>query len=153
MDDLPVIALSPATAEDSGFVLALRNAPETRRWSFSTDDVPEAAHQAWYAETLMGTRRRLFIATQHGLPVGYARLDPQDEWAEVSIAVVPALRGRHLGRAILEVLVREAAALGVRWLRGRILEDNHASRAVFWKVGFTVEQWSDGGVTMIRRVP
>lgn len=55
---------------------------------------------------------------------------------ENSVYVHPSARGRGLGRAILEGLIRRAKAAGLGVLLARIVEGNPASLALHEKLGF-----------------
>jgi phosphinothricin acetyltransferase len=56
--------------------------------------------------------------------------------AENSVYVHPSARGRGLGRAILEELIRRARASGLGVILARIVEGNPASLALHEKLGF-----------------
>src|SRR3990167_5137662 len=106
--DLPRLALSPACLEDGPFLLALRNHPDTRRWSFSGEEITQKEHEAWLALTLAAHDRRLYIATDCGISVGTGRLDldPDTGEAEVSVTVHWDHQGCGIGTALIEALAR-----------------------------------------------
>src|SRR3990167_7998132 len=152
--DLPQLALSPACLGDGPFLLALRNHPETRRWSFSGEEITQEEHEAWLASSLATQIRRLYVATERGIAIGTGRLDldPATGEAEVSVTIHWDHQGRGLGTALIEALAREAAALGVKTLVARIKDGNTGSRIAFGRAAFVVEEWKDGVVTMLRRL-
>jgi len=62
----------------------------------------------------------IWLATVHGMPAGYAELDPQpgDDGLQVEIAyfgLVPAFVGRGLGGHLLTTGLRAAWSLPERW--------------------------------------
>lgn len=56
--------------------------------------------------------------------------------AESTIYVAAAARGRGVGRALLERLVRDAEAAGIWTLQGSIFPENVGSRALHLAVGY-----------------
>ena len=152
--DAPLIALSPAGLDDAPFLLALRNHPDTRRWSFSDGEISPEEHLAWLTVSLAAPTCRLYIGTEHGIAVGSGRLDlfPVSGEAEVSVTVHWDHQGRGIGTALIEALAREAEALGVKTLVATIKEGNAGSRIAFGRAGFYIEQIQDGVVTMLRRL-
>jgi L-amino acid N-acyltransferase YncA len=123
----------PAIAEIYNRGIAEREATfETR--PRATDEVA-----AWLAEG-----RPLVVAVgRDGTVVGFAgvsRYSDRDVYAGVGehgVYVDPAVRGRGVGRRLLEALAGEAAAGGYHKLSSRIFASNAASRAVHRAAGFT----------------
>ncbi len=72
-----------------------------------------------------------------------------DDVPELSIAVVPDLRGRGVGRLLLEALLGEAAAHGVGRLSLSVEADNPARR-LYQRVGFRDFERVGGAWTMVR---
>jgi pimeloyl-ACP methyl ester carboxylesterase/ribosomal protein S18 acetylase RimI-like enzyme len=99
------------------------------------------------------------VAECGGEPVGaaWARRFPPDAPAygfvradvpELAIATVPGLRGRGLGRALLEELIDAAARAGVPALSLSVRRDNPA-RHLYARLGFTVVGGSGDSDTML----
>src|SRR4051794_32881053 len=83
------VTLRPARAGDAPLLLAWRNDPETRRWSFSQGEVTAAEHAAWLAARLQDPATLLLVAEVDGAPAGQVRVDRADGVGVVSIAVAP----------------------------------------------------------------
>jgi perosamine synthetase len=132
------ISLRPACEADEERLFAWRNRPEIVALGSSRQTVERAQHRAWFAETLAGERRSLYVIEGDGHPVGQVRFD----WharrrAEVSIYLLSEFTGRGLGVAALREGCRCALASGrADSLVARIRHDNPRSRAAFAKVGF-----------------
>ena len=85
---------------------------------------------------------RLVALAEGGLVAGWAALGPvssrkvYEGVAEVSVYVGEGFRGRGLGRALLEALVRESEAAGVWTLQASVFPENAASVALHLACGF-----------------
>jgi len=114
------------------------NDPETRAVSFHSDPISEAAHSAWFAESLAGARD-LYIIEWDGAPIGLVRLDPLIEReAIVSLTIAPEFRGRGLGPTALAVLAKKASDLGISRLLAKIRKTNTRSQRTFERAGFAL---------------
>jgi GNAT superfamily N-acetyltransferase len=116
--------LKRATWRDCLWVWRLRNDPDAVRWS-RTGRVPLWRHLWWW-----WTRdpESTWII---GANVGYIRIGPD---RSVSIAILPACRGRGVGFWALAGAVATFSRDGP--LHATIHMDNEASRALFFKAGF-----------------
>lgn len=129
--------LRPATWDDRDFLRALRNDPAVCAASGSTGEVAPETHAKWLTDVLADEVRELFVAEQDGERIGTGRLDWSGdgyEWAEVSIALVPEVRGKGYGRVLLGLLIQRA---GTAPLHARVRPANGASLALFESAGFT----------------
>ena len=85
---------------------------------------------------------RLVALADGGRVAGWAALGPvssrkvYEGVAEVSVYVGEGFRGRGLGRALLEALVRESEAAGVWTLQASVFPENAASVALHLACGF-----------------
>jgi acetyltransferase len=98
-------------------------------------------------------REMAFIATTtdaDGAPrtVGVARAitDPDNESAEFAIIIDSALKGKGLGRQLMEKLIAYQRGRGTRQLVGQILADNRRMLSLARWLGFELERLSDRGV-------
>lgn len=67
-----------------------------------------------------------------------------------SVVVDPAARGRRFGARLVQAMEREAAGLGCTRATLEVREDNAAARALYAKLGYTVQRalpdyYEDGG--------
>jgi ribosomal protein S18 acetylase RimI-like enzyme len=100
------------------------------------------------------------IARDGGRPVGAAwtRLLPADRAGygyldattpELTVAVVPAARGRGVGRALVTGALDHAAARGQERVSLSVAESNPAAAGLYRSIGFTEARRDDGGITMV----
>ena len=95
------------------------------------------AEPTWWAELAGRPRREYLVLTDsHGV-LGYAGLDHGGDVADVmTVAVVPAHRGRGLGDLLLEELLRLAAEGGAGSVMLEVGADNVAARRLYERHGF-----------------
>lgn len=138
----PRITLRPATEADLPGVFAIYD-DEVLHGTATFDTQPKtpAERLEWFRSD-GGGRYPILVADVDGRVAGWARLyawSPRkayDRTAEDAVYVGREHRGRGLGRALLEALVREAAPRGIRVLVARIVEGNPASLALHEALGF-----------------
>ena len=137
--ELPMVRLRPAGPADAALLFDWVNRPEKRATALNTTEpVPRATHDAWFAAKLASPDAGIWIAVdESGVPLGQARLERREGALEVDIYVEQATRGRGSGLAMLDALRREAAR---RWpgvpLLARVKPDNWPSRRLFVKAGY-----------------
>lgn len=140
------VTVRPATEADALDVLAWRNDPLTRAMSRDQGEVDQAAHLAWFSGAVADPRRLLLIGEVGGAKVGMVRFD-RGERIEVSINLNPEHRGRGLSHPLL------SAALGL--VQGDVWavvrEDNAASRRLFERAGFDLQDTVEGLRRYLRR--
>ena len=96
--------------------------------------------ERWDASHLRACR--LVALAEDGRVAGWAALSPVSARkvyagvAEVSVYVGAGFRGRGLGRALLEALVRESESEGIWTLQAGIFPENRASVALHESCGF-----------------
>jgi RimJ/RimL family protein N-acetyltransferase len=122
------------------------NDPVTRRNSFNSEPIPWDVHQSWCAKKLASLDCRLWIMELEKIAVGQIRYDRiSADTGQISFSVAPFVRGRGLGTLLLEMTVPMAARdLGLKWVKGIALNDNHASQRAFVKAGFKVSEHQGG---------
>jgi L-amino acid N-acyltransferase YncA len=95
----------------------------------------------WHATHLSEPR---LVAREDDRVVGWAALAPFSRRecyrgvTENSVYVAPEVRGRGIGLALLEELVRRADALGIWTIQAGILAGNDASIALHERCGFRI---------------
>ena len=134
------VTIRPMRADDAIRVLAIYQAGlDTGEASF------EITAPTWKAFDA-GKRddHRLVAADESGTVVGWVALSPVSARpvyagvVEHSVYVDPAVRGRGVGRALLDALVASTDAAGIWTIQSGIFPENTASRTVHERVGFRV---------------
>lgn len=98
---------------------------------------------------------RAFVAEEGGVVAGYAYLWVIFEQGHlINIAVAPPFRGRGLGEALLERVLREAVGQGARAVHLEVREQNAPAIALYRKHGFEVlgrveKYYSDGAAALM----
>lgn len=104
----------------------------------------QAAPPAWDEWDAGHLGQARLVAESDGDVCGWAALSPVSKRAvyagvaEVSVYVAAAARGRGVGRALLEALVRASEAAGIWTLQAGIFPENAASVALHECCGFRV---------------
>lgn len=127
-------------------LFAWRNDPDAVRFSISGRAVTADEHKRWLGRVLDDpASTRLWIAEQHGEPIGQVRLDISAGVGTVSIAVDPGRRGRGVGTAMLRALTASVhAGDGPRHLVALVRSDNPASLHAFEAATFHRVAGDDG---------
>ena len=72
-----------------------------------------------------------------------------DECYLAELYVVPALRGRGIGRAVMDAVFARARERGCGHIELNTSTDDHAARALYEKLGFTNAEGSPDGPSML----
>lgn len=145
------LTLRPAIADDARFIYELRNEAGVREASFNSEPLDWDRHLAWFTSKL-AEGARIYIAVSGERPAGYARLDSaQDGECEISIAILPELRGQGIGTEVIRLASEMAEREGFVRLVARIKPGNEASRRAFDSVGYRGAPSADGTEIVLRR--
>lgn len=118
--------------------------PETRRYANNPEIPSRSEHEAWFKDSLVNPRRKLFVVTHEDRDAGIFRLDRLDGGGYmVSIVVAPDMRGRGVGAAVLEFADRFWSE---EVLKAEILPGNEASLKMFTAAGYR----ATGGKNYVR---
>jgi len=106
------------------------------------DTVPKSPdkQRLWFGEH--APRYPVIVAEQDGMVVGWASLSrwsdrpAYDETAEVSVYVAEGHRGKHIGRALLEGLIKAGREGSFHLLVARIVQGSEASIHLHEALGF-----------------
>ncbi|MCX4164180.1 MULTISPECIES: GNAT family N-acetyltransferase [Paraburkholderia] len=88
--------------------------------------------------------------TASTLGVVRAVADPDNETAEFALAIRSDLKGKRLGRLLMEKIIAYVRARGTHWLVGEVLRENAAMIALATHCGFTMTTTEDPGVVGFR---
>jgi len=78
--------------------------------------------------------------------------DPDNETAEFAVTVRSDETGHHLGRMLMERIIKYCRARGTRVMIGEILRENTRMLKLAFDCGFVVQPSEDFAVTSVRRV-
>lgn len=127
--------LRVATSEDLPFLLRLRNDPETRKWSRTTEEISESVHGEWWRLTT----DRIFVAEgligeneNCSVPIGTVRFVRHPHELEMGIVIAPEYRGQGYAAEMVRLGLKEAWAPVVAYVR----VDNDKSIRAFERAGF-----------------
>ena len=114
------------TIEDAGFLLKLKNYPETRRFAIAThDEIKKEAHYKWLESNIQ------YFQIAEGIAV--VRI--QD--GEISIWVERSHWGKGIATFILDILSEKD-------MTSKIVSGNIASMRCFINAGFKPTTYTDG---------
>lgn len=111
------------------------------RDGLATFETEVPSWEAWDAAHLPDHR---LVAELDGEVVGWAALSPASSRrcysgvAENSVYVAREVRGRGIGRALLQKLIADARRAGIWTIQTAIFPENHASLALHERCGFRV---------------
>lgn len=133
------LKLLPAKEAQAELVFAWANEEETRQQSFSTGAICWEDHVKWYADSLAGEKRKLYICYHEEDPVGLFRIDfVKEHGAEISYSIAKPFRKRGYGLEMLRTGERllQKAFPGLDTLYARVKEKNEASCRIFEMLGY-----------------
>jgi UDP-2,4-diacetamido-2,4,6-trideoxy-beta-L-altropyranose hydrolase len=134
--------LRAAGLADRDRLLAWRNDPLTRQFSFEQHEVDPEEHRLWFESRLASPNCQLWIAEVDRRPVGQVRIDSEDGRGVVSLAIAPDARGEGHATEALRMAVELAPRFGIGRLEAVVKPGNEASLHVFARAGF-VEREAD----------
>ncbi|MDO1446608.1 GNAT family N-acetyltransferase [Rhodocytophaga aerolata] len=112
-----------------------------------TEPVSVESRLKWFHDHTPNRRPLLVVEEENGSVIGWISL--RDFYgrpayqctAEVSIYLNPAVRGKGLGKYLLDTMLKQAPSYGVFNLLGFIFAHNESSLQLFRKAGF--EEWGN----------
>lgn len=149
------LSLRPAAMEDAAFLLALRNDPLVRQWSFHHEKISQEDHRRWFAGVLADENRRLSILMAGDRPAGQVRIDLDGAGtAEISYSLAAPFRGQGLGNRMIALLIEEVTKKNpeITALTAEVLPDNTASCRVFERNGFACIDRTQKCLTYRRKI-
>jgi len=136
------VLIRDATGDDWQQVFPIFTAivREGRTYAYPEDLSSEAARELW----MLNPPGRTVVAVEDGVTVGTATMSPNrpgrgSHIATASFMVDPARRGRGVGRALGEHVVRWAGEQGYRGIQfNAVVETNHAAVRLWQSLGFEI---------------
>lgn len=125
------VAVREATADDGGFIARLSE--------LAFGEYDPRAQQAT-AKMMREPQALTLLVTRSEAPLGFVIVCPQSPGtlAINAIAVVPAERGRGIGKLLMRAAEEHARALGSRRLLLSTAQANLAALDLFLRVGFVI---------------
>jgi UDP-2,4-diacetamido-2,4,6-trideoxy-beta-L-altropyranose hydrolase len=146
-----------AQLSDSALTLQWANAPETRKFSFSTQQISQADHEQWFSRKLSSESCFYLIMELKGAAVGSIRFDIADGIATISYLAAPRHHGIGIGTILLKKGLQSlAGAFGsddIHTVQGLVIEGNEASLKAFRRFGFREELKSANFVFSKKFIP
>jgi RimJ/RimL family protein N-acetyltransferase len=121
---------------DAATVLSWARSPEEREaWASITDDVDETIFERWHAEN--GVHPFGFLRGDRLTGYGEIWEDADEHEAELARLIVdPEMRGRGLGRRMVELLSQRARERGLDDVYVRVVPTNAAATNAYSAAGF-----------------
>lgn len=141
VQDFPVLSIRPATESDHDDIWEMFHnvVASGDVFAFETG-MPRAEALAYWC----GTGRHAYVAETDGRVCGsyYVKANQQGNGAHVANAgymVLPAARGKHIGRRMAEHSLQQARQLGFRAMQFNFVVSTNESAVHLWKeLGFEV---------------
>jgi UDP-2,4-diacetamido-2,4,6-trideoxy-beta-L-altropyranose hydrolase len=148
-----VLRVRRAERRDEALVLEWANDAATRRNAFSSDAILPESHHVWFNARLDNVDgcHLYIVETETGVAIGQVRFERTGTDWEVHYGLDAPLRGRGLGRLMLELGLRAFETVERGAIVGRVKRDNLPSRRVFESLGFSVSPHTADGVVVYRR--
>lgn len=140
------VTLRPMTWDDLPLLMRWGSDPEFRRyqWGQGPGRFEEAAARSWIERMSHPGESACWVIEHDARGIGFANyreLRPKSRSADIGIGIgEPALWGRHLGRAALELLVRHLEGdLGLHRIALHVVATNDRAIWAYKRCGFEVE--------------
>lgn len=131
------ITLRPATLEDREMVFRWRNDPFIVAHGSWHRAIEWEDHAKWFAETVRGTSRQMFIVLHGDEPVGQIRFDRKQSDCVISVYLMSPFTGRGWGTQAIRVGCEKIFQMwDVDRLIACVRRDNPIGRAAFLKAAF-----------------
>jgi RimJ/RimL family protein N-acetyltransferase len=149
------VHLRPVRAEDAAAIRRLfQGLSETSTWLRFFTACPSLDRVVDWATKVDNDRRLgvVAIAADSGQLIAHAGLerDPRKpDRAEFAVAIADRYQGRGLGRLLLGRLVEAAEQVGIRWLTGEVLVNNHRMLHLLRHSGWILSLRLSCGVVLV----
>ncbi len=136
-----LVSLRRASLADLEFFFQLRNDTIVRNVSFDSEKIIIENHSRWYKNKLDDPNAYLFVILAHGEQVGQIRVDHENNYGVISLAIVEEHRGNGYGfmaiRDVCTLIFSENPNL--EFMLAYIGLENTASLKTFMRIGFSQE--------------
>jgi RimJ/RimL family protein N-acetyltransferase len=126
-----------ATAAHEKLLLDWANDPETRKNSYSTDEIQWENHIKWFHKKLNDSTCKIYIFKLENDFCGMARIEKSGDEAIIGISVAASHRGKGLSSQIIERASKDyIEQTKVKRVIAYIKADNKPSQRAFEKAGY-----------------
>lgn len=113
------------------------NDPETRKNSYSNDEILWENHVKWFQKKLSDTTCKIYIFKLDNDCCGMARIEKSGDEVIIGVSVAPGYRGKGLSSSIIEMASKDYMdKMKVDKLIAYIKSDNKTSQKAFEKAGY-----------------
>jgi L-amino acid N-acyltransferase YncA len=125
----------------------------SRMMSMDSNPVTLEEHIVWFNRSLLNPNRKIYIGVEEDTRIGVCRFDfsTNGGYAEVSINLNPAARGKGFGMLLLSAAIAEYRDLKCCTLIASIKKENIASIKIFERCSFVLLSESDLFYTYINK--
>jgi L-amino acid N-acyltransferase YncA len=127
-----------ASAKDTTSWLNIRNDPDALFWSGNKKPISWKEHEAWFMRSVVDVNRNFLAVSENTIVDAYGRIQQSND-SEVSLGVLPEMRGMGLGKGMLQYLEAEARLRRIDRLVAYIAPGNVASLGAFRSQGYYLE--------------
>jgi UDP-2,4-diacetamido-2,4,6-trideoxy-beta-L-altropyranose hydrolase len=147
------LRLRTANGADCRQIWEWSNDPSVRAVSFASADISWDRHQSWFRQKLQDPAVRIYVALDaEDVPVGQVRFERNGADATISISLDRRVRGKGLGRILLEEATRRYCREqpATECVHAYIKRENHASIRAFEHAGYCLaKETRVGGETAL----
>ena len=146
------IKIRKAKKEDSKKIWEIRNQPISRKYSGNPEKILFKKHKPWFVKKYFsGEDNHCFILEDESdLVIGYCRLDFNDDYYVVSIALDAGFQGKGLGHYFLNEVLRQFHK--EKNILAEMQKDNLPSIKLFQKNNFKIYK-EDKGKYYLKFIP
>ena len=133
-----MLSLRHAIEDDAIDIFNWRNDPFALKMTLRQDAISFDVHKKWFDDTLVDKKVVMLIGVCNEERMGVCRFSTSDDWdyADVSININPAYRGKGLGTIFLGQAITVYLQTHTQKLFARIKNSNQASIRIFEKCDF-----------------
>lgn len=141
-----------AVENDVEITYSLVNHPQTRKYSFSQEEISASSHRQWFLNRInQGGLYKIF--KYFSQQMGVYRLDLQDNKGVLSYSIAPEHHGKGHGKRLLLLGIHESfSSTRIEELVGYVSEENAASLHLFRSVGFREGHMTDRIQFVLKRI-
>lgn len=134
------VTLRSVKNEDRDLLFRWVNDVECRRYAFQTQPIDYETHCRWFLEKMNNRKTKIFILTDEIKDIGQIRIEIRQGEALISYSIDTRFRGMGYGTKMVKLLEEWCVDNGIFELTAEVKKDNHLSRHIFLKLGFSEKE-------------